>query len=402
MKVLQINAVLGFGSTGIIVKDVGDMLEREGHEAYYAYQSSSYTPKRGFKIGNKLDWKYHALYTRIFGKQAYASKRATKALLKWIDGVKPDVVHLHNLHSNYINLNMLCDYLAENNVPTVITMHDCWYFTGKCTHYLHRGCERWRESCGACPQLKSEVSSWIFDNTSKVLSDRTSHLNKIPSLTLVGCSKWIANEAKKSRLNGANIDFVYNGVDTSVFTPHESDIRAELGIGADDFVIIGMANKWSQPENADTVDKIINEFSSIAKILIVGCTDAQISEYKEKYPGVITVGYVKDRQRLSDVYAVSDVFVNLTHVDTLPTVNMESICSGTPVITFASAGSPELVDPDSGIVVPIGDTNGVLDAIRSIKNNVFSYDVKEKQIKFDKEKNYDKYLEIYKNVSEKK
>lgn len=128
MKVLQINAVYGFKSTGIIVKDIENCIEQSGSDAYVAYATSNGMPKRGYKIGNKFDWKIHALYARIFGKQAYASKRATKKLLKWIDSIAPDVVHLHNLHSNYINLNLLCDYLAKNNIKTVVTLHDCWFF----------------------------------------------------------------------------------------------------------------------------------------------------------------------------------------------------------------------------------------------------------------------------------
>lgn len=401
MKILQINAVYGYGSTGLIAKDIGDMLEREGHEAYFAYQSANIEPKRGYKVGNPLDWKYHALHTRIFGKQAYASRRATKSLIKWIDEVSPDVVHFHNLHSNYVNLNMLCDYLAKRDIPTVITLHDCWYFTGKCSHYLAVGCDRWQKSCGNCPQLKREVPSWIFDNTEKVLKDRTSHLNKIPSLTLVGCSEWIAGEAKKSKLSGAKIDVVYNGVDTAVFTPHATSIREELGIAEDEFLILGMANKWLQTENADAVDRIASEFRGTAKIVIVGCNDEQKNRFSA-HSNVIPVGYIRDRERLADFYSEADVFVNLTHVDTLPTVNMESICSGTPVITFAVSGSPELVDPDSGIIVRENDIDGLLEALYTVKNNVFSYDVKKKQAKFDKDKNYDNYLEIYKKIKERK
>ena len=399
MKVLQINAVYGYGSTGLIAKDIGDMLAREGHEAYFAYQSANEKPERGFEIGNKIDWKWHALYTRIFGKQAYASKLSTKKLLRWMDEIQPDVVHLHNLHSNYINLNMLCDYLSKKDIPTVITMHDCWYFTGKCTHYVTSGCNAWQNSCGNCPQLKKEVPSWLFDNTGAVLKDKVAHLNKIPRLTLVGCSHWIAGESAKSLLKPIYTDVVYNGVDVSVFTPHESDVKSTLGLSDDDFVILGMANKWATEENRATVEKIIDALSDDSKIVIVGCSDEQ-KQKLSSYKNVTTVGYVKDRKYLSDLYARADVFVNLPHADTLPTVNMESICSGTPVVTFDSTGSPELIDSDSGIVVRENDADGVIAAIRAVKTGSISLDVGEKQRKFDKNTNYNKYLTIYKNAKE--
>ncbi|MBQ8146294.1 MAG: glycosyltransferase [Clostridia bacterium] len=397
MRVLQINAVYGFGSTGLIAQDISKMLVDSGNESFVAYQKANVIPENSYKVGNNLDWKYHAVHTRVFGKQGYASRGETKKLLKWIDKIKPDVVHFHNLHSNYINLNMLCDYLNQKNIPAVITMHDCWYFTGKCSHYVEAKCNRWQVSCGQCPLLKTEVPSLFFDNTSKVLFDRTSNLKKIPNLTLVGCSEWIANEAKKSLLKDANIEVVRNGVDTSIFTPHESDFRKEHNIKNSEFVILGMANKWGSVANRSTVEKIINSSDENTKIVIVGCNE-ETKAYFDSFENVVTVGFVKDRQLLSDIYASADVFVNLTHADTLPTVNMESICCGTPVITFNCTGSPELIDKDSGYVVNEDDAEGIIEKIESIKNEPLKFDVAEKQHKFDKNLSYRRYLDIYSTV----
>ncbi|MBE5741941.1 MAG: glycosyltransferase [Clostridiales bacterium] len=394
MKVLQINAVYGNGSTGVITKDIGEMLKNNGDEPYFAYQTTNEKVDNGYKIGNKLDWKFHALYSRLFGKQAYASKGATRRFLKWVDKIKPDVVHLHNLHSNYINLNMLCKYLAKNDIKTVITMHDCWYFTGKCSHYSAVKCDKWQTSCGNCPQNKTEVKSLFFDNTAKVLKDRTDNLNKIKDLTLVGCSNWISNEARRSKLKNAKITTIYNGVDTSIFTPRESKIRSEYGIKNDEFVILGMADKWVQPANQEIVEKIVTAFGS-TKIIIVGCKDYQ-KEYFSRFKSVISIGYVTDRKRLAEIYSTANVFVNLTHADTLPTVNMESICCGTSVITYNCCGSPELIDNDSGFVVDENDGEAIVESIKKIKNNLMQFSVEEKQNKFNKDNCYKKYLEVYK------
>ncbi len=398
MKVLQINAVYGFKSTGVIVKDIGDMLSKNGDKAYFAYQTTNKELENGFLVGNKLDWKWHAVHARLFGKQAYASKSATKKLIKWIDKIQPDVVHFHNLHSNYINLNMLCDYLAAERIPTVITMHDCWYFTGKCTHYAAVKCDKWQKECGNCPLNKAEQPSLFFDSTYKVLRDRTEHLLKLPRLTLVGCSRWIANEAEKSRLGSADIQVVYNGVDTEIFKPHESSIREELGTEGN-FVILGMADKWFADQNRDIVEKLIKAQYENTKIVIVGCREQQ-KEYFSRFENVVTVGYVTDRHRLSDIYASADIFVNLTRADTLPTVNMESICCGTPVITFDSCGSPELVDEECGFIVKEGDYEGLIAAIEKVKSNPLGFDVQKQHQKFDKNECYKKYLDIYKRISE--
>ncbi len=401
MRVLQINAVYGFKSTGVIVKDIGETLLNNGHQAYFAYQSTNEKPQNSFLIGNKLDWKFHAFYARLFGKQAYASKRATKKFLKWVGTIKPDVVHLHNLHSNYINLNMLCDYLQKNNIPTVITLHDCWFFTGKCTHYANVKCQKWQENCGICPQNKCEQKSLFFDTTSKVLKDKTEHLLKIKNLTLVGCGQWVAEEVKKSKLKSANIEVVYNGVDTEIFTPHQSNIREEFGIQAEDFLVLGMADKWYSHQNRQEVEKLFEKFREKVKFIIIGCKEKQ-KEYFSKFENVRAVGYISDRKTLSDVYCASDVFVNLTRADTLPTVNMESICCGTPVITFDCCGSPELIDEESGFVIKEGDVDGLIDCVSKLINSPLQFDANKQQQKFDKKNCYKKYLDIYKKVREKK
>ena len=394
MKVLQINAVYGFGSTGVIVKDIEDCVIQNGDDSFVAYAMSNMYPINGYKIGNNFDRKLHAIYSRVFGKQAYASKKATKKLLKWMNSVKPDVVLLHNLHSNYINMNLLCDYLFEKRIPTVVTLHDCWFFTGKCTHYISIGCDKWQLKCGECPLIKKEVPSYFFDKTKDVLMDKISSLNQLHKLIVVGCSEWISNEAKKSLLKPSRITTIYNGVDVSIFKPHITNFRQKYGIKEDSFVVLGMANKWFDLKNREVVKKIINSQTGNAKIIIVGCNKEQ-EKYFDQFDNVVAIGFVKDKKEMADIYTSADVFVNLTRADTLPTVNMESICCGTPVVTYKTGGSPELIDSDSGFVVDIDDESNLIEKIEFIKNKGLSINIEDKHNKFDKNKCYKKYLEVF-------
>ena len=393
MKVLQINAVYGFKSTGVIVKDIENLLENNGHTSFVAYQTAINPPKNSYKIGCVLDWKLHALYARLFGKQAYFSFFATKKLIKYIKKIKPDVVHLHNLHSNYLNLNLLCDYLAKANIKTVYTLHDCWAFTGKCSHYAAVKCDKWKSTCGNCPLNKTEQPSLIFDNTSKVLKDKTSHLNKIKDLIIVGCSEWIKGEAEKSLLKPKEITVIYNGVDTEIFKPHKNNFKKENNI-TEDFVIMGMADKWCLKENEEAVKQIIKN-NKECKIVIVGCKEDQKQLFKD-YKNVLALGYIKEREKLAEIYASSNLFINLTHADTLPTVNMESICCGTPVITYNCCGSSELVDKNSGFVVAENDIKTLLEKIEETKKAPPKIDIAAAHKKFDKNTCYNKYLEVYK------
>ncbi len=399
MKILQINAVYGFRSTGLIMSDIENMLQKHGDEAYCVFQQAGPGAKitaKHYLMNNKADRLFHGMAARVTGKQAYASRHETKKMLRWLDRVRPDIVHLHNLHSNYICLDMLCTYLKEHDIPTVLTLHDCWFFTGKCSHFAAVGCERWMHDCGSCPQLKAEVPSLFFDNTAFVLKDKTDHLNAIPRLAVVGCSRWIMQAAERSKLHPSVSEVIYNGVDTTIFCPHVSDVRQKYGLG-NKKIILGMADKWRMPRNEKAVRAVTENAAGDTAVCVVGCNDAD-KAYFSQFEKIISVPYIADRGVLSDLYAAADVFVNLTHADTLPTVNMEAICCGTPVITFDCCGSPELVGENFGYVVKEDDTDGLNEKIRRILTDGFAVDVEMAQRLYNKERNYEQYHSLYERL----
>ena len=398
MKVLQINATYGVGSTGLIVRDIGQALASAGHEAYFAYQSAPEPPVNGYRVGNVADHKRHALLARLFGGQGFYSRRATAKLCRYIDRVSPDVVHLHNLHSNYVHLTRLLSHLARRDIPTVITMHDCWFFTGKCFHYADVGCDKFRHSCGNCPKKGAPPASLLFDRSARDLQRKIEALTAIPRLYLVGCSDWICDEARSGRLSACDVRRIYNGVDTSVFAPRDrAALKAEQGLAGKQ-VILGMANKWLQPANRPLLDAVVSGMPESRVLCLVGCTDKQKQELATLGDRVRATGFVSDRDEMARLYAMADVFVNPTRADTLPTVNMESICAGTPVVTYAVGGSPELIDADTGTVVPEGDVPAVLQAIEEILSQDTPTCSATGKARFDKNECYGAYVDLYRTV----
>ena len=172
---MQINAVYGVGSTGIIVEDLHNLALENGIESYVSYSTTNRNPeeiKNGYVVGQTLGKKIHAVLSRVGGKQAYFSSLATKKLIKHIEKVKPDIIQFHNLHSNYVNLNMLLKYLSTTNIKVILTMHDCWFYTGGCFHYTANGCYKWLDACGNCPKKMQDTPAYLKDNSAKILSDR--------------------------------------------------------------------------------------------------------------------------------------------------------------------------------------------------------------------------------------
>lgn len=405
MRVMQINAFYGYGSTGRIVEDIQKISEENGIEAYVAYSYTAYDESKlsnCYKMGNYVSKKLHALLSRINGRQGYFSVCSTKKLLKHMDKIKPDIVHLHNLHANFVNLNMLLDYLEKNNISTVVTLHDCWLYTGGCYHYTLDGCYKWQDKCGNCPKKRTDLKSHFIDKTEKNLQDRKRYFGKIKDLSIVGVSSWISEEAKKSVLNDKKHLVIYNGVDTEFFKDTPSDFKKEHGI-EDKFVILGLGSKWLDPVNKEAFDYIVKNLPSDCAFVLFGCTKEQIEALPQ---GVVGLGYIKNKDTVRKLYSMADVFVNSTREDTYPTVNMESQACGTPVVTYENTGTGETVDNMCSFLVETEDYKALFEKVMEIKKNgkkAYSDKCREFAEKsFDKEINYQKYMELYKEIYEKR
>ena len=224
MKIVQINAVYGFGSTGIIVRDLQDICSRNGIDCVVAYSQSRGFVKNGYHMGNWLSNNIHAILSRISGKQGYFSILSTLRFLKFLNSYQPNILHLHNLHGCYINVPMLLKYAAKRQISVVVTLHDCWFYTGGCSHYTSARCYKWLNSCGSCPMRYKETPAYLWDASSKILEDKKCLFDNIANLVAVGVSDWIISEAHKTVFKDKKCLAIYNGIDTKFFHPVNSDL----------------------------------------------------------------------------------------------------------------------------------------------------------------------------------
>lgn len=402
MKVLQINAIFGRGSTGIIVQDIQDCCERNGIDGYVAYSVAGTSIKNNtnyYRIGNNWTEKWHALASRIAGKQAYYNRLTTWFFLRWIDKIKPDVVHLHNLHSNYICLNMLLQHLAQKDIATVITMHDCWFFTGGCFHYANVGCDKWQHECGNCPKRMLDTPAYLYDATKQILNDRKKYLTAIPHLYLVGCSKWVADEAKRSVLKDCDIRHIYNGFDLEVFKPTPSDLIQRLGIEGKK-ILLGPAGKWLSTVNKETLDYFINTMPSDYMLVLFGAKEHGVFMTNN----VLLYGYTSSREEMAKLYSMADVFVNCSREDTLSSLNLEAQACGTPVVTYEATGSSETVDGECGFRVITGDYRSLLEkseyTIKCGKDSFSNRCINWVKSNYDKKRNFLQYVSLYREIKQ--
>ncbi len=372
MKILQINAVEKTGSTGRACQELCDYAEKHGHECVTVYSVGSVSSsEKGFRIGNAVDAKIHAFLSRLLGLQGYFSKTSTKKLLRYMKNFSPDIIILGNLHANYIHLPMLLKYLSRNRIATVVVLHDCWFYTGKCCHYTVCGCDKWKNRCGSCPMLKKYNRSWFFDRTAKMQADKQKLFSLIPQLGVIGVSDWITNEAKQSTIfkNSSHFRRIYNWIDIETFQPHETgEIKKQWGLN-DKQIILCAAYSWDVSKGLSTVLKIAEKLTDNEKIVLVGNISSSVS----LGDNIIHVPATDSAQELAKLYSMADVFLQPSLEESFGKVSAEALACGTPVVCFNSTANPELINQNCGEIADGFSAESMLTSIRLVLKNGKSY-----------------------------
>lgn len=402
MKVLQINTrYYNGGSTGRIAYDLKQVMEANGIESYAAF-GFGYEPDESeadtvYRIESDRKLLISKLWTKATGHHGFNNKRETQRLLQWIEGVKPDIIHMHNIHNHYVNVRMLLEYIAVRNIPCVLTMHDCWTFTGHCAYFDYSGCDKWKTGCHHCPSLRDYPKTFTPIDPSPWNYYKKKELFAPLNITFVSPSQWLYNLQQQSFLRNKPCVVINNGVDTSVFRPVESNVRDCYGIGKRK-MILAVAAGLALRKGREFLLKLPELLNDDEVLVLVGLGKGQ-EKLLPKTSKIIGIHRTKTADELVGLYSAADVFINPTLEDNFPTTNLEALACGTPVVTFLTGGSGECVDDNTGIVVEQGDMKGLLTAIRNIcgksKGSYKTACIMKAQEKYNKKIQYYKYIELY-------
>lgn len=397
-KLLQINSALNSGSTGRIAEDIGCLARRAGWETYIGHgarhvSSSAMIP---LGIGSLFHEYLHYGKGLLFDNHGLESISATKKFLKEVETIQPDVVHLHNIHGYYLNYPLLFQYLKEKQIPVVWTLHDCWSFTGHCAYYISEGCEKWKQpdGCHDCVLHSGYPKSWV-DRSHRNFQLKKKVFTSLSNVTLVSVSQWLKSQVDESFLQGYNGQVIYNGVDTHVFSPKENNIKQKLGLEGKK-LLIGVATSWGERKGLFDYYRLAETLPDDYQILLIGLSAKQLSELPSKVKGITRTNNVDE---LAQYYSAADIVMNLSYAETFGMTTVEGFACGTPSIVYNATASPELISPDTGIVVEPGNMEQVKEAVLRIcerGKDYYAANCRKRAVeKFDKNRCFKQYVDLY-------
>lgn len=406
MKIIEFNTTHQ-GSTGNIMLNIARCARADGLEVTTFSTNSWGKGKKNQKLPRIEGHKYygsfyesflHNLFGKVFAKNGGFERFATARVLREFDKIKPDVIHLHNLHGFNVNLPMLFKYIKKKKIRVIWTLHDCWSFTGQCPHYAMIGCERWKTHCHDCPLIGEYPKVW-WDNSSKIYDWKRKMFNGVEDLTIVTPSKWLAEQVAQSYLKNYPVNVINNGINLDVFAPTESDFRTKYGC-EDKHVVLGVSSVWNAKKGLDVFIELASRLDKNKyQIVLVGTDEATDAKLPDN---VISIHRTENQAQLAEIYSAADVFVNPTREDTFPTVNIESLACGTPVVTFRTGGSPEILTEECGSVVDINDTGAMEREIaRVCEDKTYREESCVNRARnFDMKDRFEEYVELYRNSTE--
>lgn len=392
---LQINVTANWGSTGKIAEQIGILAQEHGWDSYIAYgRNMNPSKNKLIKIGSMLDVYEHYFENRFFDNEGRGSRKATKRFLKEIDKIRPDIVHLHNIHDHYLNYELLFKYLAERKLPVVWTQHDLWSMTGHCAFNLV-GCDKWKVDCKDCPV----IPFCSLDRSISGYKSKKVHFTSIEKMTIVPVSEWLSSQVKQSFLNKYPIKVIKNGIDIDIFRPVKTECLDKYGLKGAKYVI-SVATRWSNAKGLDDFYNIRKILREDIKIVLVGLSEKTIAKLPN---GIIGIPRTQSQMELAQLYSGAEALVSLSGSETFGLTIAEALSCGTPAIVYNNTAQPELVDINTGTIIPNGNFKKVASAIEDFFDSYFkschTHDCcKRAKENFDKNKSYQSYIQLYSDI----
>lgn len=397
-KILQISCSCNSGAIGRIAEQINKRASEKGWETFFAYGRIAHMPVRSqlIHVGCMMDEYLHYAGHLILDNEGLASRHATRTLIRKISEIRPDIIHLHNIHDHWINYEILFRYLKQVDIPVVWTQHDCWSFTGGCYHFAVSGCEKWKNECSNC--FINQGILPLRDCSKKHYYKKKELFYGLQNITLVSVSHWLEGLLQQSFLKNNRIEVIYNGVDLEIFKPQTSKIKEKLNIEGK-ILLVAVATAWSLHKGLNDYIALSSRLPENFKLLMVGVNDKQRKMLPKE---ILCMRRTQNVKELAEIYSGADIVLNLSYEETFGMTTAEGLACGTPGIVYNCTASPELISEETGEIVQAGDIDGVLGSIDKIikrEGGYYKANCRKRACEmFDMNKNYESYIKLYEDL----
>ena len=337
MKVMQINGVIHNGSTGAIVDAIDQCLAEHGEDYLVAYGIGEKVSD-GIKFCYRYEQALYRRYSMLTGYRFGFAPLSTRRLIKYIKRYQPDVVNIHSINGNCVDIFQLLAYLKKANIATVVTNHAEFFYTGNCTSTY--GCQKYRTGCHGCEQLKWASDSALFPKTEKAWMKMKEAFSNFQQLVVVSVSEYSRNCAQHSPiLADYRHEVILNGIDTSIFKPQFTiDIRMKYHLNAKRlgvFVTSAFSLSKDHLKGGYWLLELAKHYEKVDfQFIVVGCDDPGVH-----MDNVVFAGRIHDKELLANIYAQANIALSFSRAESFGMTCAEALCCGTPVAGFLCGGA---------------------------------------------------------------
>lgn len=405
MKILQVNSLYRSGSTGKITSDIHEELLNRKIESVVCYgRGEVWKEPHVYKICSEFYVHFNSLWFRATGIMYGGSIVSTSKLIGIIKKEKPDIVHLQCLNSTFVNIYRIVRWLKENHIPTVLTLHAEFMYTGWCGYAFD--CEQWKNKNGCgyhqkCPQSDQVRHTFFRDRSHtmwRLMKKAFAGWNN--DLVVASVSPWLCSRAKQSPIfDEKKHCVVMNGIDMDhVFHPYDEEVsrslKKELGIVDEKIVFHTTPFLSSNPKHMKGGYFIIELARSMPseKFVVAGNYDKNLNIPSN----LILLGNIQDQKKLAALYSMANLTVLTSKKETFSMVTVESLCCGTPIVGF-EAGAPEMIAiKEYSEFVEYGNLEKLKQVVEKWIDKVVDYeDLLKKARRYSRKMMVEGYIDVY-------
>lgn len=393
MKILSVNVTFSLGGAAkiaqAIFREVGGNFFYGNGRAVWRDPEATRKPNV-YRVGTLFSKVLNKYLFKIFGKDLFTAHKHL-----WRKEItKADIVHIHAIHSHFVNFSFLFRELISKKKKVVWTFHDLWALTARCA--LPNPCTGYESGCAQCV-LTSNYPRCICCSFARNLEEKKYLVQSMPreNLIVVVPTRWMLEKVKKSYCAKFRIRLIRNGIDLSQFTFKQAEITE-----SEKLRVLIVANCFGTQKGLDDFLAIVRKLPKV-DFVIAGTIPKRIDEVN-----VFPLGYLSSRKKLIAEYHRANFMLFLSVDDNYPTVILESLACGTPVISYKGLGNKEIFeDIDYPYLLDNGHTEKVIRILNDFAcrhGNLSEYEQVSQKGRALVEKNNDlrKMLKEYKELYE--